>query len=189
VTIPLVAGPYLAAAALLGAAGAAKVARPHDTAVALRSAGVPLRLSLVEAAVRAGALLELAVAVAALVAPTPVPAVAVAVSYAAFTAFTVLALLRRWPIASCGCFGRPDTRPTATHAAVNAAAVAAAAWWAVAAHSSVPVALGHQAWSGVPLALAALVCALLAYLLLTNPLAQARHPGAVAGPPAPRRSS
>lgn len=187
-TIPPVAGPYLAAVALLGAAGAAKVARPHDTAVALRSAGLPLRLSLVEAAVRAGALLELAVAVAALVAPGPVPAVAVAASYAAFAVFVSLALLRRWPIASCGCFGRPDTRPTATHALVNVAALAAAAWWALAAHRSVPSALAHQPWSGAPLALAALVCALLAYLLLTNPLAQARHPGALAGPPAPRRS-
>ena len=51
----------------------------------------------------------------------PVPALLVAASYAAFTAFVLLARSRGGVLASCGCFGRADTPPTTTHVVVTAA--------------------------------------------------------------------
>lgn len=183
-SIPPIAGPFLAAVLLLGGAGLVKLVRPHDTAVALRAAGWGLRLSRAELAVRIGAAAELAVATGALLAPGPLPATLVAVSYLGFSGFIATALHRRWPIASCGCFGRPDTVPTKSHVVVNAAAALAAGWWALAAHARVRSAVAQQPGDGIPLVLGALVCALLAYLVLTNPLAQARH-----RPPPAARSS
>jgi hypothetical protein len=171
VTGPPVTGLYVSAVVLLGAAGVAKVARPADTATALGSAGLRVGRNLV----RAGAMAEVAVAVAALVAPGPVPGILVAVSYLGFAAFIAAALVRHWPVASCGCFGRPDTKPTVAHLVLNAAAVAAAGWWVVASHATVGQVFVHEPWAGVPLGLATAVCCLLAYLVFTNPLAQARQ--------------
>ncbi|HET6810797.1 MAG TPA: MauE/DoxX family redox-associated membrane protein [Acidimicrobiales bacterium] len=103
-----------ALALLAAAAGAAKVARPADTARALRAAGLPVGASLV----RAGAGAEATVGVAVL-AGAGRPALALlAASYLGFGVFVSMALIRRWPLASCGCFGEPDTPPTALHAAV-----------------------------------------------------------------------
>lgn len=174
-TIPPIAGPYLAAVVLLGGAGLAKVVRPHDTAVAVGRAGLGLALTRTEKLVRAGAIVELAVAVAAIVTSGPVAPLLVAASYLAFAAFVTAALAWRWPIASCGCFGRPDTRPTTAHVVVNAAAAVVALWWAGTSHHPVVTSLDHQPGHGIPLLLGTAVCALLAYLVLTNPLTQARR--------------
>ncbi len=173
-TVPPVAGPYLASVLLLGAAGLAKALRPHDTAVALRSAGLTLRLSRTVVLVRAGAIAEVIIAGSAVVGPGPVPAGLVALSYLGFAAFVAAALLRRWPLASCGCFGRPDSRPTVAHVVVNAVAALCATWWALAAPAAMTRALAGQPGHGLPLALGAVVCGSLAYLVLANPLAQAR---------------
>ncbi|MGH9059242.1 MAG: hypothetical protein ACRDZY_06970, partial [Acidimicrobiales bacterium] len=59
--------------------------------------------------------------------------------------------------------------------ALNVAAAVAAGWWAVASHATVANVFVHQPWAGVPLGLATAVCGLLAYVVFTNPLAQARH--------------
>ena len=169
---PVIAGPYLAAVVLLGAAGAAKVGRPGDTARALADAGFPVGRTVV----RLGALAELALAVAALAAPGPVTGGLVALAYAGFTVFVVLALRRGWALTSCGCFGRPDARPGPAHAALDAGAAAVAVWWAVVAPDHLGAVFSARApWHGVALALVSAVVVGLAYLVWTNPLPAARR--------------
>jgi hypothetical protein len=164
------AGPYLGLVALLGLAGLGKLAHPDDTARALAAARLPARPALV----RAGAAAEVAVAVGACVLAGPIPPALVALSYLGFVGFVGLALNHGWPIASCGCFGRPDTRPTPTHLIINSAAALIAVGWVVTGPARVSGAFAHQPWNGVPLGLAAAVTTGLAYLLLTNPLDQLR---------------
>jgi hypothetical protein len=173
------AGPYVAGAGLLGLAGVAKLINPVDTAGALRAAGLTrkkLATRPQHASVRLGAVVEVAVAVAALTAPGPLPALAVAASYAGFAVFVAVALRRGWPLASCGCFGRPDTPPTVNHALLNAAAAGVAVGWAVTGPDRVSTAFATGPWSGAPLALAATAICALAYLLFTYPLTH-RRPG------------
>lgn len=112
------AGPYLVAVVILGAAGAVKVARPANTARALGEMG----LRVPPAAVRAAALAELAIAAGALVGGGRPFAALVAASYAGFAAFVLAALRRGTPLSTCGCFGTDDTPPTATHLGLNLAA-------------------------------------------------------------------
>ena len=117
---------YLAAAGLLVAAGLPKLRDPLPLVRALRSTGLPGTRGLVRV-LAAG---EVALGVGAVLLPVRVTAVLLAVAYAVFTAFVVLALRRGGVLGSCGCFGRPDTPPTATHVvltAVTAAACAASA--------------------------------------------------------------
>lgn len=117
------AGPYLVAIVILGAAGAAKVARPANTARALGEMG----LRLPPAAVRAFALAELAVAAGALVGGGRPFAALVAASYAGFAVFILAALRRGTPLSTCGCFGTDDTPPTGAHLGLNLAAAAVGA--------------------------------------------------------------
>ena len=164
------AGPYMASAGLLGLAGMAKLAKPADTAGALRVAfgATPLVSSV--STVRAIAAGEVAVAAAAFAAPGPAPAAGVAAWYVAFLLFVAVALRRGWPIASCGCFGRPDTPPTPTHLVLDAAAAVAAAGWALSGPDRVSAVFAHQPWAGFPLALATAVTCGLAWLVFTHPL-------------------
>lgn len=163
---PAVTAPFLAASVVLAAAGVAKLARPDDTARALRIAGLPHHRRLV----RAGAAGEVAIGVAALALPGAVTGGLVAAVYAAFAAFVAVALAQGWPLSSCGCFGRPDARPGYPHLVLNVAAAAVAAWWAVVAPGRIGPLFVHGPWHGGPLALVALVIAGLAYLVWTNPL-------------------
>lgn len=149
------AGPFIVTAALLGAGGASKVARPAPTARALGQMG----LRVPAAAVRVGAALELAVATAAIIDGARPFAALVAASYLAFAAFVAVALRRKVPLSSCGCFGVADTPPTFVHLAVNLAAAGIAG----------TVALGWAAGGGL-VELAAMDGSLLlrgAFLLLT----------------------
>ena len=159
---PAVTAPFLAAVALLAAAGAAKLWRPGDTAGALRVAGLPAHRNLV----RAGAGGELAIAVAAVLAPGPLTGGLVAAAYAGLTLFVATALVRQWPIASCGCFGRPDSRPGFMHLLLDAGATVAAVCWAVRA----PAHLGHLFVRSPGLGVVSAVIAGLAYAIWTNPL-------------------
>lgn len=165
-TVPAITAPYLAAVALLGLAGVSKLARPNDTARALQLAGLPASRTWV----RVGAAGEIVVAGAALVAPGALTGALVAGCYAAFTVFVAVALRRRWPISSCGCFGKPDTPPTRSHAALNAGATACAVWWSAAAPSNLIHAFAHENWHGSALTLETAVVALLAFVVWTNPL-------------------
>ena len=175
-SLPPVTAPYLAAVALLGAAGVAKAMRPGETANALSAAGHPVG----RAWVRVGAGAEVALAVAALLVPGALTGGLVAATYALFAAFIVVALRRGWALTSCGCFGRPDSPPTIAHAVLDAGAAASAVWWAAA----WPTGYGfdqlarlffHQPWHGGPLVLVGAVVAGLAYLVWTDPMPAARR--------------
>ena len=168
---PAITAPYLAEVALLGIAGVAKLARPGTTVRALHVARIPTSRNVV----RGGATCELALALAALAFPGAITGAAVALSYAAFAVFVALALRQKWPLSSCGCFGKPDTVPTKAHAALNAGAVACAAWWSASGPRSLAWIFSRQPWQGVPLALVTAVVALLAYVVWTNPLPAARR--------------
>jgi hypothetical protein len=167
---PAVAAPYLAEVAVLAFAGAAKIARPDTTVRALQQSRLPSTRHLV----RAGAATELAIAVAALAEPGAVTGGLVALSYATFTVFVATALRYRWPLSSCGCFGKPDVAPTKTHAALNAGAFVCSVWWAASDPGSLARIFSGQPWQGAPLGLVTAAVALLAYVVWTNPLPSLR---------------
>lgn len=161
-------GPYLAGCLLLAVAGTAKAFRPMDTARAV-TAVVPLPLVAVHALVRVGALAEAVVGTAGFVHPSPVTAGLVALSYLGFTAFVAVVLARGGPLASCGCFGKPDTPATRVHVVVDL--ILAGSAMAMAAYGTagwLPALLGRQPWHGAPLVLLSLLCAWLAFLALSR---------------------
>ncbi len=147
----------LVGSVLLLVAGVGKVRRPAGTVRALRTQGLPAPAP----AVRALGAAEVTVAVLALAGWTPA-LVATAAAYAGFTGFVLLALLRRRPLSSCGCFGEPDLPPTAAHAVLTAA-LALAAGVAATGPAGLPA-----VWAAGPAATAAtaVVTALLAALCL-----------------------
>jgi hypothetical protein len=162
--VRLFAGPFAAFAVLLAVAGVAKAYRPLSTVRALRSVRLPGSSALVRL-LGAG---EAILGVIALVVAGPLPGALVALSYAGFAAFVLYARARGGSISSCGCFGKPDTPPTAAHVAVNAGAAliaaAAAAW-----PSRSPVGeLARSPGTGVPLVALILVTAVLAFLALAE---------------------
>src|SRR5665647_3236417 len=111
----LLQGPLYAAAALLVVAGAQKVVDPAPLVRALRTT----RVRVPRNAVRGVATAEVAIGLATLVWGGRAAAIGVGLSYACFTAFVLLARARGGVLASCGCFGRSDLPPTATHAVVT----------------------------------------------------------------------
>ena len=147
-------GLYLIAAGLLVAAGIAKAARPDDTARAMAALlpGSPPP-GLLRTIVRVGALAEAALGAVALAFPRPATAALVALSYAGFLGVVAYARRRGGPLATCGCFGRPDTPPTALHLLVDLVLAAAAAAVAAGAPSggTLVTQLAHQPWAGFPL--------------------------------------
>ena len=168
------AGPYLASAVLLVAAGGAKLADPASLVRALRSVGLPAP----RAAVRVGAAGEVALGVAAALTGSALAAAGVALSYAAFTAFVLVALRRGGVLASCGCFGKADTPPTRTHVAVTGALAVVAAAVAVRPLPALPALLGSSPGAGVPLLVTTAAVAVTAYLVLAVlPLLKARPAG------------
>jgi len=153
-------GPYLIAAGLLCSAGVAKAIRPGDTARAMATLlPGPTSLHLMQRIVRVGALAEAAVGAAAIVFPRPATASVVALSYVGFFGVVALARRRGGPLATCGCFGRPDTPPTALHLIVDLALAAAAAAVALSAprRGTLVTQLVHQPWGGFPLLFASAV--------------------------------
>ncbi len=171
-------GLYLIAAGLLVVAGVAKASRPDDTAralVTLRSSrrapgGRAVSLRRMRLFVRTGALAEAVLGLIALLMPRPLTASLVALSYATFSVVVVVARRRGGPLATCGCFGRPDTPPTTVHLfvnlllAVSAVVVAASA----PADGTVVSALAHQPWAGLPLLFVSAVGLWLSLLALSS---------------------
>ena len=161
-------GLYLIGAGLLVVAGVAKTLRPDDTARAVSSL-VPGRtprplqsLGFLRQLVRVLALTEVAVGLAALARTGPVTGVLVASSYVLFACVVAYARLRGGPLATCGCFGRPDTPATWLHVVLNLALALAAAALVVATSSSgggrsIVAVLAHQPWAGAPLLFASAV--------------------------------
>jgi hypothetical protein len=152
--------------ALLAVAGGAKALRPGDTARALALFGWPVGSSVV----RAGGAAEAVLAAAALVTGAPLLAAAVGVSYLLFAAWVAAAMFRRVPIASCGCFGTPDTPPTRLHVAVDVAAAAVALAAALSDLPPLASTLARQPAAGIPfMALVALVTWMAAMVLTVLP--------------------
>lgn len=148
--------PFAAAAVLLVVAGAPKLRDPGPLANALRSAGLPSGRGLA----RAIAGVEVVVGISALVWPSRWSGLAVAVLYAGFAGFIGRALATGGMIDSCSCFGKADTPPTRSHAAVTAGLAVAGVATAVAPP-------GGQAWAGVSVVAllgAAAMTALVAFL-------------------------
>lgn len=160
-------GLYLVACGLLVAAGAAKALRPDDTARAL-AAALPLPQRTARTLVRAGSLAETALGVTALILPRPGWAGLVALSYLAFAGFVAYARSTGGAIASCGCFGTPDTPATAVHVVVNAALALSASAVALSAPSATLVTLlAHQPGHGLPLMAVSALAGWLAYLAVS----------------------
>ena len=147
-------GLYLIAAGLLVAAGAAKAARPDDTAravAALLPGSVPF--GLLRWTVRVGAVAEAALGAVAVALPRPLTAGLVALSYVCFAGVVAYARRRGGALATCGCFGRPDTPPTALHLVIDLGLAGAASLLAAGApaHGTLVTQLAGQPWAGFPL--------------------------------------
>ena len=147
-------------------AGVAKTLRPDDTARAVSSL-VPGRtprplqsLGFQRQLVRVLALTEVAVGLAALARTGPVTGALVASSYVLFACVVAYARLRGGPLATCGCFGRPDTPATWLHVVLNLALAGAALVVATSSSGggrSIVAVLAHQPWAGAPLLFASAV--------------------------------
>jgi hypothetical protein len=146
-------GLYLVAAGLLIVAGVAKAIHPDDTARAIGGSVRPMRWM-----VRFLATFEVVVGLAALARPGTLTGALVAASYAFFAGVVATVRVRGGPLATCGCFGRPDTPATWLHVGINLLFAAAAAAVAVASWSgSLITVLGHQPAHGLPLLFASAV--------------------------------
>ena len=156
------AGPYLASALLLVVAGAAKVRDPLPLVRALRSARLPAPV----AGVRLLAAAEAALGAAAVALGGRLTALLVAASYAAFTAFVLLARTRGGVLASCGCFGRADTPPTTGHALATGLLAVLALSVAAAPLGTLPQVLAAGPGAGLPLVLAPVTVAVLVHGVL-----------------------
>jgi uncharacterized membrane protein YphA (DoxX/SURF4 family) len=121
--VEILSAPLAVAAVVLVVAGALKVVDPVPAVGALRQLGLPAG----DVSVRVVAAAEVAIGAAALVLAGPVPAALVAASYLAFTGVVVAALRAGTMISSCGCFGRDDTPPDASHVVVNVVLASVAA--------------------------------------------------------------
>jgi hypothetical protein len=164
VSAPTFTGPLLVGAALLFTGGVAKLVRPDNMARALRATNLRLGVG----GIRVAAFAEVVVAAAAVVAGGWLPAALVALSYAAFAGFVATALARGWALSSCGCFGTPDSPPTAVHVVVDLVLAAGAAAAAVRGGTA-PVTLisGRPGW-GAAMVSASVVTTGLAYLVLVR---------------------
>lgn len=174
--LPALTGPVLVAAVLLALAAPGKWRRPDDTVRALQA----VRLPASRVAVRALAVGELAVAGAVVLAPSRPVLVLLALCYLGFGAFVVLSLRSRTALATCGCFGRPDTPPTRVHVGVVLAAALAAAGATVTGSASLAEVLDAPG-TGLPLLGTVAVGAWLAWAslsMLPQLLAAARAPTA-----------
>jgi hypothetical protein len=157
-------GPLLVASLILVVAGAVKLFRPQETALALRLSGLPAGSS----AVRLGALAEISVAAGAMFNGAPVLCLAVGLSYVAFAAFVGVALVRGLPLSSCGCLGEPDSPPTLAHVGLDLV-MAAGAFWAAARGLESPLgSLLHRPLLGVGIVVAVGLVSWLSILSLTT---------------------
>lgn len=157
-------GWFFLVAALLVFSGFRKLADPSPTSGALRAAGLPSsRL----AVIGLGAV-EIGAGSVALLVPEPVWAGTVALVYAGFAGFVGLALSRRWPIASCGCFGKADTPPTWIHLAVNLGGVGGGLAFATIGGPSLPSLLSQQPLAGMAYVGFLVVGVYCLYLLLSE---------------------
>ncbi len=159
-------GPYLVGSLLLVIAGVAKAIEPADTARAL----VPLLrlpIGVLQPLIRVGAAGEAVLGTLALLWPGEVTAGLVGLSYLVFCGVVVYARKVGGPLATCGCFGTPDTPATGLHLVVNLALLVSAVAVATDARRGwLWTQLAGQPAHGVALLLASAVATWLAYLVL-----------------------
>ena len=108
-------------ACLLVTTGFAKLRRPGDTSRALAALGFPNRRWL-------GTLLgaiEITIGASVLLLASPIALLGQALIYTSFSAWIGFALVRKVPIASCGCLGTPDTPPYWGHLVLDISAAVA----------------------------------------------------------------
>jgi hypothetical protein len=166
-------GLYLIASGLLVVAGLAKAVQPDGTARALAALATTRRrapaFTTLRQLVRLGALAEVAVGALALAVPRPLTAGLVALSYLAFTVVVAYAGHLGGPLATCGCFGQPDTPPTVVHLLLDLVLAASAALFVLGAprHGTLVAVLTHQPWVGLPLLFVVTVGAWLTSLAMT----------------------
>ena len=155
-------GWFLIAAGLLIVSGGSKMVDPAPTLGALEASGLPHGpwTAPLLGAVEIGAGLLGAVFGGGFVAAT-------AAVYLGFALFVGWALARRIPIASCGCFGRPDTPPTRGHLVFNAVSAGVAAFVAVGRNAPVDV-LDGQPLGGLPYLGLVAIGVYVVYLLLAE---------------------
>ncbi len=158
----VLAALFAVAATVLVLGGALKAVRANDTVGALQALGVTVS----PAVVRAGGLAEALLGATALAIGGRVIAGLVAVSYAGFATFVVVARSRGAPISSCGCLGRIDTPPTATHVVVNLVGAVVAGAVAVVPDASPVEVIDDQPFLGVPFGLAVAAGVGVVFLLL-----------------------
>jgi hypothetical protein len=159
----ILAGPYVAAAALLVLSGVLKVRRPAPTSKALRSAGLAPLAPLA----RALGVAEIVVGVGALAVDTRVFPALVAAAYLVFAAFVALTLARKAPVADCGCFGATDSPPSAVHLTLDVAAALVAGAVAVGSGGDLARATDGQPLLALPFLALGAVCVGLAYGAMT----------------------
>jgi hypothetical protein len=168
-------GPYLIGCVLLVAAGAAKAARPDDTARALLLI-VPIRLRplvhfrALRTLIRILATGEVAVGILGVLFPRPLTGALVGVSYIAFAGVIAYARAHGGALASCGCFGTPDTPATYLHVAIDLAIGGSAVAVALEASTggSLVNVLARQPLHGLPLLALTAVGTGTAYLSLSG---------------------
>jgi hypothetical protein len=168
-------GPYLIGCVLLIGAGAGKAVRPDDTARALLPV-VPIRLRpvldfrVLRTLIRLLAVGEVAIGALGLLLLRPVTGALVGGSYIAFAGVIAYARAHGGALASCGCFGTPDTPATYLHIAIDlvigGAAVAVAL--AVSSRGSLVNVLARQPLHGLPLLTLSAVGAGTTYLTLSG---------------------
>jgi hypothetical protein len=135
---------FFIAAALLVLSGGSKIVDPAPTRGALTASGLP---GVAWAALLLG-VIEIFAALAGIVIGGWA-AFLVAAIYLGFAGFVAIALVRRLPIQSCGCFGKVDTPPTWSHIVFNF--ISAAVAGGIAVGSSAPIdLLFDQSLLGLP---------------------------------------
>jgi hypothetical protein len=168
-------GPYLIGCVLLVAAGASKAIRPDDTARAFLPI-VPARLRPVvglrtlRILVRLLAGAEVAVGALGLLLPRPLTGVLVGLSYIAFAGVIAYVRAQGGALASCGCFGTPDTPATYLHVAIDLVIGGAAVAVALQASTGgwLVTVLARQPLHGLPLMALTAVGAGTTYLMLSG---------------------
>ncbi len=161
-------GVYFVACGLLVTAGLAKALRPDDTARALAGL-LSLSPRVLRVAVRTGSSAEALLGAIALAVPRSETAWLVAGSYLGFAAVITVLRRRGGAIASCGCFGTPDTPATGVHVVIDLVLALSAVWIAVDGPTgSLGSLLGTQPFDGLPLLAASGLCAWLTFLAIST---------------------
>ena len=137
---------FFLAAALLAAAGAAKLVRPGSIAQALYAAGLPGSAWVA----RAIAAAEVLVGVAALARPSWLTALGLAGTYLAFAVFVAYLKVARPASTSCGCAGGHDVPPSWLHVCLNLLAVAIAVTAVAVGMPSAWAFASSLGWAAVP---------------------------------------